>query len=40
MSATMKRIQVTLRYPGQSGKVETQQGVSYLNDDSHSNFTP
>jgi len=38
LSATLKRIEVTLRYPGSTGQVETLQGVSYLNDDDNSNF--
>jgi len=38
LSQTLKRIQVTLRYPSSNGQVVTQQGVSYLNDDDNSNF--
>lgn len=40
LSGTLKRIQVTVRYPSASGQVEEQTGISYLNDDSRSNFRP
>jgi competence protein ComGC len=36
----LKRIEVTLRYPGTPGQWETISGISYLNNDAHSNFLP
>lgn len=38
LTATLKKIEVTLQYPGGDGKVRTLTGVSYLNDDDHNNF--
>lgn len=40
LNQDLKRVQVTLRYPGGSGEVQSMVGVSYLNDDSRSNFRP
>jgi type II secretory pathway pseudopilin PulG len=40
LNPDLKRIQVTLRYPGDKGKVYTKVGVSYLNNDVRSNFRP
>lgn len=40
LSDNLKRIEVTLRYPGASGKAETMVGISYLNNDARSNFVP
>jgi len=39
LSDNLKRIEVTLRYPGDKG-IQTQVGVSYLNNDARSNFRP
>ncbi len=38
LSANLKRIQVTVRYPDAGGKVRDLVGVSYLNNDTRSNF--
>ena len=38
LSANLKRIQVTLRYPDAGGKLHDLVGVSYLNNDTRSNF--
>lgn len=38
-SGTLKRIEVTLKFPGANGP-QTRQAVSYLNDNARSNFTP
>jgi type II secretory pathway pseudopilin PulG len=38
LGADMKKVQVTMRYPGAEGKQQTLVGVSYLNDDAKSNF--
>lgn len=38
LSANLKRIQVTLRYPDASGRLHDLVGVSYLNNDTRSNF--
>ena len=38
LSANLKQITVTLRYPGEHGRVRTQRGISYLNNDARSNF--
>lgn len=38
LSSTLKRVEVTLKYPGGDGKTRTLTGVSYLNDDAHSNL--
>jgi hypothetical protein len=40
LNAGLKRVQVSLRYPGGAGDMQTMVGVSYLNDDSRSNFRP
>lgn len=40
LNPDLKRIQVTLRYPGNQGKVNSEVGVSYLNNDVRSNFRP
>jgi prepilin-type N-terminal cleavage/methylation domain-containing protein len=40
LSSDLKRIQVTLKSPGASGKMDTITGVSYLNNDANSNFLP
>jgi hypothetical protein len=39
LSATLKKIQVTLRYTANGG-IRDLVGVSYLNDDSHGNYIP
>lgn len=38
LSTNLKRIQVTLRYPDAAGQLHDQVGVSYLNNDTRSNF--
>jgi type II secretory pathway pseudopilin PulG len=38
LTSTLKKIEVTLKYPGGDGKTRTLTGVSYLNDDAHNNF--
>ena len=38
LSANLKRIQVTLRYPDAAGQLHDLEGVSYLNNDTRSNF--
>ena len=38
LSPNLKRIQVTLRYPDAGGHLHDQVGVSYLNNDTRSNF--
>lgn len=38
LSANLKRVQVTLRYPDAGGKLRDMIGVSYLNNDTRSNF--
>ena len=38
LSTNLKRIQVTLRYPDAGGKLHDLVGVSYLNNDTRSNF--
>lgn len=38
LSANLKRIQVTVRYPDSGGKLHDLVGVSYLNNDTRSNF--
>jgi type II secretory pathway pseudopilin PulG len=38
LSANLKRIQVTLRYPDSAGQLHDLVGVSYLNNDTRSNF--
>lgn len=38
LSANLKRIQVTLRYPDAAGHLRDMVGVSYLNNDTRSNF--
>jgi prepilin-type N-terminal cleavage/methylation domain-containing protein len=41
LSQDLKRIEVTLRYPGgASGQFQTMVATSYLNNDAHSNFQP
>lgn len=40
LSPTMKKIQVTLRYPLSGGRSRDLVCVSYLNDDSHGNYVP
>lgn len=40
LNPDLKRIQVTLRYPGDKGKIYTKVGVSYLNNDVRGNFRP
>lgn len=34
----IKKVQVTMRFPGADGKQQTLTGISYLNDDARSNF--
>lgn len=38
LSANLKQITVTLRYPAEHGRMRTQRGISYLNNDARSNF--
>lgn len=38
LSANLKQVTVTLRYPGDQGRIRTQRGISYLNNDARSNF--
>ena len=38
LSANLKRIQVTVRYPDAAGQLRDMVGVSYLNNDARSNF--
>lgn len=38
LSENFKKITVTLHYPGGNGMQQTIEGVSYLNNDAHSNF--
>ena len=38
LSADLKRVEVTLRYPSNSGSIQTLAGVSYLNNDARSNY--
>jgi type II secretory pathway pseudopilin PulG len=38
LSPNLKRIEVTVRYPDAGGQMRDQTGVSYLNNDSRSNF--
>lgn len=40
LSDNLKKIQVTMRYPRQGGGVDSIVGISYLNNDAHSNFLP
>jgi prepilin-type N-terminal cleavage/methylation domain-containing protein len=40
LSATLKKIQVTLRYSANGGTTRDLVGVSYLNDDAHGNYVP
>ncbi len=39
-NTNLRRIQVTIRYPGGDGRVRSITGVSYLNNDARSNFLP
>ena len=36
----LKKIQVTLRYSPNGGEMREIVGISYLNDDAHSNYVP
>jgi hypothetical protein len=38
LSANLKQVTVTLRYPAQEGRIKTQVGISYLNNDARNNF--
>ena len=38
LGTDMKKVQVTMHYPGADGKQQTLAGISYLNDDAKSNF--
>ncbi|HXQ71498.1 MAG TPA: prepilin-type N-terminal cleavage/methylation domain-containing protein [Pyrinomonadaceae bacterium] len=40
LSDNLKKIQVTIQSPSQSGGVDSIVGISYLNNDAHSNFLP
>lgn len=40
LNPDLKRIQVTLRYPGEKGNMQMKVGVSYLNNDAHDNYKP
>lgn len=40
LSDNLKKIQVTLRYPRPDGGFDSIEGISYLNNDAHSNFLP
>lgn len=38
LSTNLKKIQVTIRYPGGDGVIRTIKGISYLNNDARSNY--
>lgn len=38
LGANLKKIKITMRYPGREGKQQELVGTSYLNDDANSNF--
>jgi hypothetical protein len=38
LSSNLRKIQVTMRYPGSNGEIQQLMGVSYLNNDAASNF--
>jgi type II secretory pathway pseudopilin PulG len=38
LSPNLKRIQVTLRFPGNNGQIQELTGISYLNNDARSNY--
>ena len=38
LTPTLKKGEVTLKYPALDGKARTMKGISYLNDDAHNNF--
>lgn len=38
LSANLKQITVTLNYPAENGRIRSQRGISYLNNDARSNF--
>ena len=38
LGTNLKKIQVTMRYPGSDGSQQTVAGISYLNNDANSNF--
>lgn len=38
LNGNLKKIEVTLKFPGNNGTTQTLTGVSYLNDDAHSNY--
>jgi type II secretory pathway pseudopilin PulG len=38
LGTNIKKVQVTMRYPGPDGEQQTLTGVSYLNNDANSNF--
>jgi hypothetical protein len=38
LTSTLKKVEVTLKYPAGDGKTRTMKGISYLNDDAHNNF--
>ena len=40
LSADLKKIVVTLKYPGGHGETQTMEATSYLNNDARSNFHP
>lgn len=40
LSPNLKKVQVTLRYPGDRGETQTRTAISYLNNDSHNNYRP
>ncbi len=40
LSDNLKKIQVTLKFPRQGGGTDSIVGISYLNNDAHSNFLP
>lgn len=40
LSTNLKKIEVTLRFPGDRGETQTRTGVSYLNNDARSNYRP
>lgn len=40
LSDNLKKIQVTLQFPRPGGGVDSMVGISYLNNDAHSNFLP
>jgi prepilin-type N-terminal cleavage/methylation domain-containing protein len=40
LSSDLKKIEVTLRYPGRGGQYQTMTAISYLNNDARNNYRP